>query len=246
MLTSMACSVMTLESVVALVRSKIYGKNVRKNIVHCNLIDLQSKKNIVHCNLIDLQSKKNIVHCNLIDLQSKKNIVHCNLIDLQSKKNIVHCNLIDLQSFLITVLDADGMLFPHSSSKSEGTRFCNKLKKGDRKRNHNPEDQSEVYGKNFVAKNSSKIHFNKACIKAGLSVGGGGRGRGKALACIDTPPCSHLEATNFPPSKKHFPCGEQHLNLTAAVILEWCRGIVVKHADSQHRGCQFDSSMCHF
>ena len=26
----------------------------------------------------------------------------------------------------------------------------------------------------------------------------------------------------------------------------WCRGVVVKHADSQHRGCQFDSSMCHF
>ena len=26
----------------------------------------------------------------------------------------------------------------------------------------------------------------------------------------------------------------------------WCRGVAVKHADSQHRGCQFDSSMCHF
>ena len=26
---------------------------------------------------------------------------------------------------------------------------------------------------------------------------------------------------------------------------EWCRGIVIKHADSKHRGCQFDSSMCH-
>ena len=23
-------------------------------------------------------------------------------------------------------------------------------------------------------------------------------------------------------------------------------GVVVKHADSRHRGCQFDSSMCHF
>ena len=28
---------------------------------------------------------------------------------------------------------------------------------------------------------------------------------------------------------------------------EWTkRGVVVKHADSQHRGCQFDSSMSHF
>ena len=26
----------------------------------------------------------------------------------------------------------------------------------------------------------------------------------------------------------------------------WCRCIVVKYADSQHRGCQLDSSMCHF
>ena len=26
---------------------------------------------------------------------------------------------------------------------------------------------------------------------------------------------------------------------------EWWRGVVVKHADSRHRGCQFDSSMCH-
>ena len=26
----------------------------------------------------------------------------------------------------------------------------------------------------------------------------------------------------------------------------WCRGAVVKHADSQHRVCQFDSSMRHF
>ena len=26
----------------------------------------------------------------------------------------------------------------------------------------------------------------------------------------------------------------------------WCRGVVVKHADSQHRGRRFDSSMCHF
>ena len=26
---------------------------------------------------------------------------------------------------------------------------------------------------------------------------------------------------------------------------EWY-GAVVKHADSQHRGCLFDSSMCHF
>ena len=24
-----------------------------------------------------------------------------------------------------------------------------------------------------------------------------------------------------------------------------CRGVVVKHVDSQHRGCEFDSSMCH-
>ena len=28
-------------------------------------------------------------------------------------------------------------------------------------------------------------------------------------------------------------------------IVKWCRGAVVKHADSQHRGCQFDPSMCH-
>ena len=27
---------------------------------------------------------------------------------------------------------------------------------------------------------------------------------------------------------------------------QWCHGVVVKHADSQHRGRQFDSSMCHF
>ena len=26
---------------------------------------------------------------------------------------------------------------------------------------------------------------------------------------------------------------------------EWCRGVVVKHADSQRRGFQSDSSMCH-
>ena len=28
--------------------------------------------------------------------------------------------------------------------------------------------------------------------------------------------------------------------------MKWCRGVLVKHADSQHRGYQFDSSMCHF
>ena len=27
---------------------------------------------------------------------------------------------------------------------------------------------------------------------------------------------------------------------------QWCHGAMVKHADSQHRGCQFHSSMCHF
>ena len=27
--------------------------------------------------------------------------------------------------------------------------------------------------------------------------------------------------------------------------VRWCRGVVVKHVDLQHRGCQFDSSMCH-
>ena len=27
---------------------------------------------------------------------------------------------------------------------------------------------------------------------------------------------------------------------------KWCRGAVVEHADSQHRGCQFVSSMCQF
>ena len=32
----------------------------------------------------------------------------------------------------------------------------------------------------------------------------------------------------------------------ALVPSELSRGVVVKHADSQHRGCQFESSMCHF
>ena len=27
---------------------------------------------------------------------------------------------------------------------------------------------------------------------------------------------------------------------------KWCRGVVVKHSDSQQMGCLFDSSMCHF
>ena len=27
---------------------------------------------------------------------------------------------------------------------------------------------------------------------------------------------------------------------------KWCHGVLVKHAVSQHRGNQFDSSMCHF
>ena len=30
-----------------------------------------------------------------------------------------------------------------------------------------------------------------------------------------------------------------------AVRINWCHGVVVKHADSQHRGRQFDSSMRH-
>ena len=30
------------------------------------------------------------------------------------------------------------------------------------------------------------------------------------------------------------------------IIFQWCRGVVVKHVDSQHRGCQFDSFVCHF
>ena len=34
---------------------------------------------------------------------------------------------------------------------------------------------------------------------------------------------------------------ERNLDL----ITTMCWGVVVKHADSQHRGCQFDSSMCH-
>ena len=35
--------------------------------------------------------------------------------------------------------------------------------------------------------------------------------------------------------------GERNLDLIASM----CWGVVVTHADSQHRGCQFDSSMCH-
>ena len=30
------------------------------------------------------------------------------------------------------------------------------------------------------------------------------------------------------------------------LLSNWCSGVVVKHAESQHRGCQFDFSMCHF
>ena len=29
-------------------------------------------------------------------------------------------------------------------------------------------------------------------------------------------------------------------------MIDRCRDVVVIHADSQYRGCQFDSSMCHF
>ena len=36
------------------------------------------------------------------------------------------------------------------------------------------------------------------------------------------------------------------MNLVCFEYHKWCRGLVVKHADSQHRGCHFDSSMCHF
>ena len=40
----------------------------------------------------------------------------------------------------------------------------------------------------------------------------------------------------------------QYLSRYKIVLLRqaWCRGVVVTHADSQHRGCQFDSPMCHF
>ena len=43
-----------------------------------------------------------------------------------------------------------------------------------------------------------------------------------------------------------------HINLACDIYLyihinvQWCRGVVVKHADSQHKGCHFNSSMCHF
>ena len=27
---------------------------------------------------------------------------------------------------------------------------------------------------------------------------------------------------------------------------QWCRGVMVMYADSQHTGCNFGSPMCHF
>ena len=37
-----------------------------------------------------------------------------------------------------------------------------------------------------------------------------------------------------------------HLDFTNLCMSWWCRGVVVKHADSQRRGCQLESSLCHF
>ena len=39
---------------------------------------------------------------------------------------------------------------------------------------------------------------------------------------------------------------EGRAQIKASTFYISSRGVVVRHADSQHRGCQFDSSKCHF
>ena len=39
--------------------------------------------------------------------------------------------------------------------------------------------------------------------------------------------------------------GRGQFNKVGNKCTPWCRGVVVKHADSQHKDSQFDSSTCH-